>query len=71
MRKPLVLVAFALLFTIADPVRAQFCPGAAPWVFDDVPAGDLFCGLVVSSITRGPARRPDGAGLPRRVRSRQ
>jgi hypothetical protein len=38
-----------------DPAHAQFCPGAAPWVFDDVPAGDLFCGYITWAAERGMA----------------
>ena len=40
MRKLLLFTVLAVLTTMTQPARAQFCPGAAPWVFDDVPASD-------------------------------
>ena len=46
MRKSLLLAAFALLLTMTNPARAQFCPGVSPWVFDDVLASDPFCGYI-------------------------
>ena len=52
MRKVLLLLAFPL-FSIAPSVHAQFCPGAAPWVFDDVPVGDLFCGYITWAAQNG------------------
>jgi len=53
MRKSLLLSAFAVLLTLATPARAQFCPGAAPWVFDDVPVGDPFCGYITWMAQNG------------------
>ena len=53
MRKLLLLTSFAILATLSSPARAQFCPGAAPWVFDDVPAGDLFCEFITWAAERG------------------
>ena len=53
MRKLLLLTSFAILATLASPARAQFCPGAAPWVFDDVPAGDLFCTFITWAAEHG------------------
>jgi len=44
MRKLLVVLALVLL--PLAPVRAQFCPGVAPWVFVDVPASHAFCTYV-------------------------
>lgn len=53
MRKSLLLAVFAVVVTMASPARAQFCPGAAPWVFDDVPVGDLFCGYITWAAQNG------------------
>ena len=53
MRKLLLLTSFAILSTLSSPARAQFCPGAAPWVFDDVPAGDLFCTFITWAAEHG------------------
>lgn len=44
MRKLLVVLALVLL--PLAPVRAQFCPGVAPWVFVDVAASHAFCTYV-------------------------
>ena len=52
MRKTFVLTAFTLL-SIATPARAQFCPGASPWVFDDVPATDQFCSYITWAAQNG------------------
>ena len=53
MRRPLLFVLVALTLAIANPARAQFCPGAAPWVFDDVPAADPFCGYITWAAQNG------------------
>ena len=53
MRKLLLLTSFAILAILSNPARAQFCPGAAPWVFDDVPAGDFFCSFITWAAERG------------------
>lgn len=53
MRRTLLLASFALFTSFSQPARAQFCPGAAPWVFDDVPAGDLFCTYITWAAQNG------------------
>ena len=53
MRRLLLLVTVAMLAILSTSARAQFCPGAAPWVFDDVPAGDLFCGYITWAAQNG------------------
>jgi hypothetical protein len=45
MRKLLVML-FAATTAFAGAARGQFCPGAAPYVFTDVLAGDAFCGYI-------------------------
>jgi hypothetical protein len=40
MRKLLVAVG---LFVVVSSAQGQFCPGVAPWVFDDVQASDSAC----------------------------
>ena len=52
MRKVLLLAVFSLV-SVALPARAQFCPGAAPWVFDDVPVADPFCGYITWAAQHG------------------
>lgn len=42
----LALVLVMGLVGGAPEVRAQFCPGVSPWVFDDVLASDPFCGFI-------------------------
>ena len=51
MRKFVVLLAFALL--PLGTAQAQFCPGAAPYVFTDVLAGDTFCGFITRMAVEG------------------
>jgi hypothetical protein len=46
------ILAFGLL-GLAHESSAQFCPGVSPWVFDDVPAGDPFCGFVTKLAQQG------------------
>lgn len=41
-----VCVVWLSLVGVAPESRAQFCPGVSPWVFDDVPASDPFCGFI-------------------------
>ena len=60
MRKLLLFTVLAVLTTMTQPARAQFCPGASgppAWVFDDVLASDPFCGYITwmaeSGITLG------------------
>lgn len=51
-----LLVAFALVMGVlgyAREVRAQFCPGISPWVFDDVLASDPFCGSITKMAQQG------------------
>lgn len=38
MRKAILFGVVAVLLTMTQPARAQFCPGVSPWVFDDVQA---------------------------------
>ena len=55
MRK--LAVVFALALLPLGTAQAQFCPGAAPYVFTDVLANDSFCGFItrmaVDGITTG------------------
>ena len=55
MRK--LAVVFALALMPLGTAQAQFCPGAAPYVFTDVLANDTFCGYItrmaVEGITQG------------------
>jgi hypothetical protein len=51
MRSPRFLPAAALVF--ACTAGAQFCPGVTPWVFDDVPIGDPFCGSITWMAQKG------------------
>ena len=57
MRKLVFVVVLVLAILPFGAARAQFCPGAAPYVFTDVPANDAFCGFVtrmaVDGITGG------------------
>ena len=53
MRRSLLLVAFVVLSAMAQPARAQFCPGVSPWVFDDVLASDPFCGFITWMADNG------------------
>ncbi|MFO1313398.1 MAG: tail fiber domain-containing protein [Burkholderiales bacterium] len=52
MRKVLPAVLLALA-TVASPARAQFCPGGAGWVYDDVLASDSFCGYITWMAQNG------------------
>ncbi|MFO1311190.1 MAG: tail fiber domain-containing protein [Burkholderiales bacterium] len=52
MRKVLLLVVVSLACA-GLPARAQFCPGVSPWVFDDVPASDPFCGYITWMAQNG------------------
>jgi hypothetical protein len=52
MRK-LALLALFVLSTSIQSARAQFCPGVSPWVFDDVPASDPFCGYITWMAENG------------------
>lgn len=45
MRKWLFMAALAAA-AVPTSVSAQPCPGAAPWVFDDVQASDPFCSYI-------------------------
>ena len=53
MRKSLLIAVFVVLGGLAVPAQAQFCPGVSPWVFDDVPAADPFCGYITEMAARG------------------
>ena len=53
MRRSLLLALLVVLSTLCAPAGAQFCPGASPWVFDDVPANDLFCGYITWAAQNG------------------
>jgi hypothetical protein len=53
MRKLLLFVSVAAIAAFANPARAQFCPGVSPWVFDDVPASDPFCGFITQIANQG------------------
>ncbi len=53
MRKAILLGVVAVLLGIAQPARAQFCPGVSPWVFDDVAASDPFCGFITWMAENG------------------
>ncbi len=52
MRK-LILIAAVLFVAMAGPVRAAGCPGAAPYVFNDVDASDPFCAYVTFMAQQG------------------
>lgn len=52
MRRSIALASIVLA-AVASPVRAQFCPGANGWVFDDVPANDLFCSYITWAAQNG------------------
>ncbi|MFO1310591.1 MAG: hypothetical protein U1F41_00855 [Burkholderiales bacterium] len=56
MRKMLAvcLAAFSLVL-VPQESHAQSCPGASPWVFDDVPASDPFCSVITEMAVRGVA----------------
>ena len=47
------LLSFAMLALVSGPARAQFCAGAAGWVFDDVLASDPFCGYITWMAQNG------------------
>lgn len=53
MRKLAMLVSVATILVFSSPVRAQFCPGVSPWVFDDVQPSDPFCGFVTWMAQNG------------------
>ena len=53
MHKSLLLAAIACVLAFASPARAQFCPGVAPWVFDDVAASDPFCSYITWMAQNG------------------
>ncbi|MFO1313634.1 MAG: tail fiber domain-containing protein [Burkholderiales bacterium] len=53
MRKLLLLMVVAIFASVTQPARAQFCPGVSPWVFDDVPASDPFCGYITWMAQNG------------------
>ena len=53
MRKSLLVAVFVLLGWISVPAHAAFCPGVTPWVFDDVPDTDPFCGFITDVANRG------------------
>ena len=52
MRKSLSLAALAMVVFVG-PARAQFCPGASGWVFDDVSASDMFCSYITWAAQNG------------------
>lgn len=47
---PVAVLAIAAMIT---PARAQFCPGASGWVYDDVLASDPFCGYITWMAQNG------------------
>jgi hypothetical protein len=51
-RTPVLILAFAAT-ALAAPARAQSCPGAPGWVFEDVPASDPFCPQITWLAQRG------------------
>jgi hypothetical protein len=53
MRKSLSVAGFVLFTAMVNPARAQFCPGANGWVFDDVPASDMFCSYITWAARNG------------------
>ncbi len=52
MRKFLVFVVLFLALS-AGAARAQFCPGASPYVFIDVPDSDPFCAFITQMAVEG------------------
>lgn len=54
MRKVLIAAMFTLaLAGFQGEAKAQFCPGAADFVFIDVPAADPFCPMITWMAVRG------------------
>ena len=47
------MVVMAALCALAGGARAQSCPGATGWVFDDVQASDPFCPQITWLAQRG------------------
>ena len=51
--RKLMSIALFLLLGCVGAAKAQSCPGAAGWVFDDVPASDPFCPQITWLAQRG------------------